>query len=162
MAVGDMRIMRHFHRPTPDGRILWGGRDAPFSPRGPDPARDRNPAIFRRLEETFRWTFPQLDDVRIERGWGGPVCGTVGSMATIGWLRGERILYALGYAGHGVGPSKLAGEIVCDLMLERESDVTDLPIATRRPSPRQRCRRASSTPLLLLGQPTAPVRRRSR
>jgi glycine/D-amino acid oxidase-like deaminating enzyme len=135
MGVGDMRIMRHFHRPTSDGRILWGGRDAPFSPRGPDPARDRNPAIFRRLEETFRWTFPQLDDVRIGGGWGGPVCGTVSSMATIGWLRGERILYALGYAGHGVGPSKLAGEIVCDLMLGRGSDITRLPMVTRRPTP---------------------------
>ena len=86
MGVEDKRTMPHFHRPTADGRILWGGRDAPFSADGPTPARDRDERIFGRLEETFRQTFPQLDDVRIEHAWGGPVCGTVRCMSHIGQL----------------------------------------------------------------------------
>jgi len=133
MGAGDRRIMRQFHRPTPDGRILWGGRDAPFSPHGPDPRFDRDPRIFGRLEETFRWTFPQLEDVRIDHGWAGPVCGTVNCMPTLGWLKGERILYALGYAGHGVAPSELAGRMVRDLMLDRKTEITELPMVTHRP-----------------------------
>ena len=134
MGIEDKRILPHFHRPTADGRILWGGRDAPFSAEGPNPRRDRDPRIFDRLEETFRWTFPQLGDVAIELGWAGPVCGTVNCFASIGWLgTSERVAYALGYAGHGVGPTHLAGKIVRDLMLNRRSELLDLPMVTKRP-----------------------------
>lgn len=133
MGIEDKRIMLHFHRPTPDGRILWGGRDAPFSPLGPHPKLDQDPYAFRRLEETFRWTFPQLGDVNIEQAWGGPVCGTINCQPTVGWLKGERLMYAVGYAGHGVGPSQLVGKIVRDLMLNRQTALTELPIVTLKP-----------------------------
>jgi glycine/D-amino acid oxidase-like deaminating enzyme len=136
MGIEDKRIYPHFHRPTPDGRILWGGRDAPFSARGPDPRRDRDPRIFGRLEETFRWTFPQLSDVAIDRGWAGPVCGTVNCFASVGFLgRSRRLAYALGYAGHGVGPSHLAGRIAGQLLLGSPGELMDLPMVTKRPVP---------------------------
>jgi glycine/D-amino acid oxidase-like deaminating enzyme len=136
MGVEDKRIYPHFHRPTPDGRILWGGRDAPFSAEGPNPLREQNARIFRRLEETFRWTFPQLSDVAIDRGWAGPVCGTVNCFASAGFLgRSGHLAYALGYAGHGVGPSHLMGRIVAGLLLGSSSDVLDLPMVTKRPVP---------------------------
>jgi glycine/D-amino acid oxidase-like deaminating enzyme len=134
-GIEDKRVMVHFTRPTADGRILWGGRDAPFMPDGPNPRHDRNHHLFERLEETFRWTFPNLDDVPIDRGWGGPICGTVDCIASIRWMKGERILYALGYAGHGVGPSRLAGKIVRDLILTEGTDLTALPFTTKRPVP---------------------------
>lgn len=144
-GVEDKRIMVHFSRPTADGRILWGGRDAPFMPDGPNPRHDRNPRLFERLEETFRWTFPQLDDVPIARSWGGPVCGTVDCIASVNWLRGsrnpgvprgsDRILYALGYAGHGVGPSRLIGKIVRDMVLGGGTDLCELPFVRKRPVP---------------------------
>ncbi len=121
-------------RPTPDGRILWGGRDAPLSARGPSPRRDQNARIFRRLEETFRWTFPQLADVAVDRGWAGPVCGCVNCFASAGFLhRSRRLAYALGYAGHGVGQSYLVGRVVSELLLGRSSDLMDLPIVTKPP-----------------------------
>jgi glycine/D-amino acid oxidase-like deaminating enzyme len=136
MGIEDKRIYPHFHRPTPDGRILWGGRDAPFSAEGPNPGRENDPRIFRRLEETFRWTFPQLHDVAIDRGWAGPVCGTINCFASAGFLgRSQRLAYALGYAGHGVGPSHLVGRIACDLLLGSHSDLLDLPMVTKRPVP---------------------------
>ena len=133
MGIEDRRVMPHFHRPTPDGRILWGGRDAPVSPIGPDPRRDRDPRIFRRLEETFRQTFPQLGDVKITEGWGGPVCATVRCQPVVGWLQRGRIAYALGYSGHGVGPSALLARVTVDLLLERDTDRLHLPFVTRRP-----------------------------
>ena len=136
MGIEDKRIYPHFHRPTPDGRILWGGRDAPFSAEGPNPGRENDPRIFRRLEETFRWTFPQLRDVAIDRGWAGPVCGTINCFASAGFLgRSHRLAYALGYAGHGVGPSHLVGRIARDLLLGSRSDLLDLPMVTKRPVP---------------------------
>ena len=136
MGIEDKRIYPHFHRPTPDGRILWGGRDAPFSAEGPNPRRDRDPRIFQRLEETFRWTFPQLGDVAIDRGWAGAVCGTINCFASVGFLgRSERLAYALGYAGHGVGQSHLVGRIVSDLLLSSHGELRDLPMVSKRPVP---------------------------
>lgn len=136
MGVEDKRIMPHFFRPTADGRILWGGRDAPFCAQGPNPRMDRDPHIFDRLEETFRWTFPQLSDVRIDRAWAGPVCGTINCFATIGWLNpSERVAYMAGYAGHGVGPTHLAARTVRDLLLNRKTELLDLPMAAKRPVP---------------------------
>ena len=135
MGVEDKRTMPHFHRPTADGRILWGGRDAPLLAGPPDPRRDRDQRIFQRLEESFRWTFPTLGDLAIEHAWGGPVCGTVSCIPKVGWLRRSRILFALGYSGHGVGPSALVGKIVRDLLLGRTSELTQLPIVTRPLTP---------------------------
>ncbi len=133
MGVEDRRVMPHFHRPTADGRILWGGRDAPFAPEGPHPRLDRDERLFARLEETFRWTFPQLSDVKIAQGWAGPVCGTLRCFATVGRLKQEGFHYALGYAGHGVGPSHLVAKIARDVLLERQGDLLDLPMASIRP-----------------------------
>jgi len=133
MGIEDRRVMPHFHRPTADGRILWGGRDAPASPIGPDPGRDHDPRIFGRLEETFRQTFPQLDDVRIAERWGGPVGATVHCLPSVGWLHPGTMAYAVGYSGHGVGPSALLARVAVDLLLERDSERLTLPFVTRRP-----------------------------
>lgn len=134
-GIEDKRIMVHFSRPTADGRILWGGRDAPFMADGPNQHHDRNQRLFDRLEETFRWTFPKLADVKMDRGWAGPVCGTVDCIATVNWMKGERILYALGYAGHGVGPSRLVGKTVRDMLLTDGTALTELPFVAKRPVP---------------------------
>ena len=133
MGIEDKRIMPHFHRPTSDGRILWGGRDAPFVSSGPDPKYDRDPYFFGRLEETFRWNFPQLSDVKMDMGWAGPVCGTVHCISTIGPLKGGRLFYALGYSGHGVGPTHLAGKIARDFLLDKKTAERELPMATVKP-----------------------------
>ncbi len=135
--------MPHFFRPTPDGRILWGGRDAPYVPGGPDPRFDRIPWVYARLEETFRATFPQLAEVRIEGGWSGPIDATVTAMPHVGWLGGGRAVYVVGYSAHDVGPAHLVGEVVRDLALGRESDLADLPVLTapRVPLPPEPLRR---------------------
>jgi len=41
--------------------------------------------------------------------------------------------HALSYAGHGVGPSRLVGKIVCDMLLTRGTDLTALPFVSKRP-----------------------------
>ena len=41
--------------------------------------------------------------------------------------------HALGYAGHGLGPSRLVGKIVCDMLLTRGTDLTALPFVSKRP-----------------------------
>jgi hypothetical protein len=60
----------------------------------------------------------------------------VNCFASVGFLgRSERILHAVGYGGHGVGPSHLVGRIVRDLVLATRTDLLDLPMVTKRPVP---------------------------
>jgi glycine/D-amino acid oxidase-like deaminating enzyme len=132
-GVEDRRSFLHYPRPTIDGRILWGGRDAGYHPDGPKPEYDRDARIFKRLEETFRWTFPQLGDMIFEYQWGGPIAVTARFIPASGWLDGRRIAYGFGYNGHGVAGSHLNGQILRDLMLDRKSELTELALVKRKP-----------------------------
>jgi glycine/D-amino acid oxidase-like deaminating enzyme len=132
-GMEDRRTFLHYMRPTVDGRMMWAGRDAPYRPNGPDPKYDRDDRVFRRLEETFAWTFPQLDDVKFEYRWGGPIAVTGSFMPCAGWLDEKRVAYAFGFAGHGVAISNMVAMGVRDLILERESDHTQLAVIGRRP-----------------------------
>jgi glycine/D-amino acid oxidase-like deaminating enzyme len=126
-GLEDRRTFLHYYRPTRDGRILFGGEDAPYhfnSSIGPQ--HDRNAEVFRRLEDDLRRTFPPLAGVRVTHQWGGPVGLTVRFVPTFGTLEGGRVHYGFGYCGHGVGPSHLGGQILADLALGHRSERTDL------------------------------------
>jgi glycine/D-amino acid oxidase-like deaminating enzyme len=132
-GMEDRRTFLHYFRPTIDGRLMWAGRDAPYRPDGPDPKYDRDDRIFRRLEDTFNWTFPQLSDLKFEYRWGGPIGVTSSFLPAAGWLKGHRIAYAFGYNGHGVAITCLLGISVRDLLLEKKSELTQLALIGKRP-----------------------------
>jgi glycine/D-amino acid oxidase-like deaminating enzyme len=132
-GIEDRRTFLHYFRPTVDGRILWGGRDAPFRADGPNPRYDRDEHVFERAEETFRWTFPQLKDVKIEQAWGGPIGVTARFLPCIGWLEGRRVAFGFAYNGHGVSISNLAAMCLRDMLLDRETDLTRLPLVNLKP-----------------------------
>jgi glycine/D-amino acid oxidase-like deaminating enzyme len=113
--------------------MMWAGRDAPYRPNGPDPKYDRDARVFERLEETFAWTFPQLDDVKFEYRWGGPIGITGSFMPCAGWFRGERVAYAFGFAGHGVAITNLVAMAMRDLILERDTDYSRLAVIGPKP-----------------------------
>ncbi len=46
-----------------------------------------------------------------------------------------RIAYGLGYTGHGIGSTRLAGKILALLTLERSSPLLDLSLVRRPPFP---------------------------
>jgi glycine/D-amino acid oxidase-like deaminating enzyme len=132
-GMEDRRTFLHYMRPTVDGRMMWAGRDAPYRPNGPDPKYDRDDRVFKRLEETFAWTFPQLDDVKIEYRWGGPIGVTGSFLPCAGWLGGKRVAYSFGFAGHGVAITNLVAMAMRDLILERDTDRTRLAIIGKKP-----------------------------
>jgi glycine/D-amino acid oxidase-like deaminating enzyme len=132
-GMEDRRVFLHYFRPTVDGRLLWAGRDAPYRPDGPDPRYDRDDRVFRRLEDTIRWTFPQLDDLKFEHRWGGPVGVTATFLPGAGWLQGQRVAYAFGFSGHGVAITNLLAMSVRDLMLERDTEFTRLALVGKKP-----------------------------
>lgn len=134
-GLEDKHTFLHYARPTADGRILWGGRNAPFSAAPPDDQPRPDAHILERLDDSFHRAFPQLRDVRIDQAWSGPVCGKLDCLASVRWLEGEKILYALGYSGHGVASTRLAAKIARDRLLGRDTALATLPLATRRPTP---------------------------
>jgi glycine/D-amino acid oxidase-like deaminating enzyme len=133
-GMEDRRTFLHYFRPTIDGRIMWAGRDAPYRPDGPDPKYDRDERVFRRLEKTFAWTFPQLLDVKFEYEWGGPVGVTSTFLPGAGWLDGHKVAYAFGFNGHGVAITCLLGMAVRDLITERDTEFSRLALVGKKPA----------------------------
>jgi glycine/D-amino acid oxidase-like deaminating enzyme len=80
-------------------------------------------------------TFPSLDGLRFSHRWGGPVSVTLDMAPAIGCVGDGRIVFSLGCIGHGVSMTHLNGRTVADLVLERQSDLTDVFFVNRRTIP---------------------------
>ena len=89
--------------------------------------------------------FPALAGRRIEHAWGGPIDVSPTHLPMIGSLASDRVHYAVGYTGNGVGPSHLAGRILASLALGRRDDTTSLAIVDSPPG------RVPPEPLRYLG-----------
>lgn len=102
-AVYDTRFAFDYYRALPDTRLLWGGR---ISIRERDPA-----AVARLLYRDMLKVYPQLDGVRVEHAWCGLMSYARHKMPQIGRLP-DGLWYGMGFGGHGVGPTTLAGEVL--------------------------------------------------
>ncbi|HYM84617.1 MAG TPA: FAD-dependent oxidoreductase [Candidatus Dormibacteraeota bacterium] len=133
-GLSDVNNQFHYFRLTPDDRILWGGYDAVYH-GGVAPAFDRRPATFARLEAHFFRAFPQLDGLRFPYRWGGAVDTTTRFTVTFGRTLGDRVVYALGYTGLGVGVSRWAAGILRDMLLRPDSELLRLRFVRSSPFP---------------------------
>jgi glycine/D-amino acid oxidase-like deaminating enzyme len=135
-GLSDANNQFHYFRLTADDRILWGGYDAihHFGSRV-DPALDRRPETFARLEAQFFRAFPQLDGLAFPFRWGGAIDTTSRFTVTFGQTMGGRVTYALGYTGLGVGASRWAGGVVRDLILRPDEDRLRLRLVSSLPVP---------------------------
>lgn len=135
-GITDGRTFFNYYRPTADGRVLWGTSQAAYY-RGNrvDPSCDHSPAHYQSLRASWRRTFPQLADLEWPYAWGGPICSTTRLTPFFGRALGGRAWYGLGYTGHGLGSTRLAGRILAHLVLERPSDLLSLSLVTRKPMP---------------------------
>ncbi len=52
-----------------------------------------------------------------------------------GALHSGRLLYGLGYTGHGVGTTRVAGRLLAHLALERRSELAELALVRKPPFP---------------------------
>jgi glycine/D-amino acid oxidase-like deaminating enzyme len=136
-GIADSRFTLHYGRTTRDGRIALGGGGgkAGFGGRvGRAYSSDTGSA--RRAAEGLRRWFPQLDGVRIEDAWGGPIDIDDSHRPWFGTLNGGRVHFGLGYSGNGVAPAALGGRILASLALGRDDEWTTLPIVGDRATPR--------------------------
>lgn len=135
-GVTDGRTFFNYYRLTADNRILWGTSEATYYPGNRvGPAWDHSPPHYAALRESFRRHFPALALLEFPFAWGGPICSTTRMTPYFGRALEGRICYGLGYTGHGLGTTRLAGRILAHLALDRPSELLELSLVKRKPFP---------------------------
>jgi glycine/D-amino acid oxidase-like deaminating enzyme len=132
-CLASFRLTVDYLTRTADGRILFGGRGAPYHfGSGIADAFDRDEATHEMLRRMAREWFPCLAGVRFTHAWGGPVGIPRDWTPTISLDRSAGLATARGYTGHGVALSNLAGRTLADLISGTESPLTALPLVGHR------------------------------
>jgi glycine/D-amino acid oxidase-like deaminating enzyme len=115
----DSKWFLNYFRLTPDGRMLWGGRN--------------NLSTDLDLMESARilrgqmvHTFPDLQDVPLTHTWTGKLGITFDLVPHVGRMNG--VHYAFGYGGHGVSMSTYLGTELGKLICGQISDSPFLQI----------------------------------
>ncbi|MGE3804899.1 MAG: NAD(P)/FAD-dependent oxidoreductase [Gemmataceae bacterium] len=135
-GVTDCRNFFLYYRLTRDHRILWGTSEAVYYPGNKvGTEQDHSQAHYRMLEESFAAHFPQLNGLRFDYAWGGSICSTTRLTPYFGSAYGKKLWYGLGFTGHGLGSTHLAGKILARLALEQSDDLLSLTLVTRKPLP---------------------------
>jgi glycine/D-amino acid oxidase-like deaminating enzyme len=122
------RLMLNYGGITPEGRVYLGrgggtlAYDAHIGTKF-----DYSPKMAAEVEGDFRFLYPELRDVPIARAWAGPVDRSTTGLPWFGQLESDdRIHYAIGYTGHGVGASALAGKILASAIIGRKDEWSSL------------------------------------
>jgi glycine/D-amino acid oxidase-like deaminating enzyme len=145
-TFSDHRHLIIYGQRSADGRMVFGGRGAPYHYASRIDARyDRVPAVFAALQQTLVELFPVLRDVPITHRWGGPLGIARDWHASVGLDRSTGSAWAGGYVGDGVSTTNLAGRTLADLITGRDTDLTGLPWVGHR------SRRWEPEPLRWLG-----------
>lgn len=107
-AVYDTRFAFDYYRALPDTRLLWGGRISILH-RSPE-------AVAKLLYRDMVRVYPQLEGVKVEHAWSGLMSYARHKMPQVGRLP-DGLWYGMGFGGHGVAPTTLAGELLSDALL---------------------------------------------
>ena len=132
-VVASTRMSVDYLSRTEDGRILFGGRGAPYRFGSPiRPAYDRHRPTHEKLKAFVREWFPVLGDVRFTHEWGGPLGMPRDWHPTMAFDPPSGIATSRGYIGHGVSTTNLGGRVLADLITGTSSSLTELPVVNHR------------------------------
>lgn len=124
----------HYWRFTTDHRVVFGRSKQPHvSLRTID--RRKNPSLSARtaLKKSFTKYYPQLNEVQLASSWQGPIDMTMDRLPLIGkFKKNPNILYAVGWCGMGIGPSRLGGKILANLALEKNNRWSRHPLLRQK------------------------------
>lgn len=104
MSVCDNNLLLDYYRLSADNRLLFGSDSS------------SNKDMVQVMRRNMLKVFPQLADVNIDYGWGGPIDMTMNSQPHFGRIK-PNIYFAHGYSGHGVALTGLAGRIIVEAIL---------------------------------------------
>lgn len=133
-CVSSNRYVVNYLSKTTDGRILFGGRGAPYRMRSElTDAQDRHEPTHAMLREMAVDWFPAVQPDQFSHAWGGPLGMPRDWMPTMSFDRAAGVATARGYTGQGVATSNLSGRVLADLITEQDSDLTLLPMVREQP-----------------------------
>ncbi|HSJ17545.1 MAG TPA: FAD-dependent oxidoreductase [Solirubrobacterales bacterium] len=132
-SITNSRALIHYFRTTPDGRIAFGWGGGRVVPGARIRRRaELDPQVVAEVERALVRFFPGLAGRRIDHAWGGPIDVSPIHLPVVGTVPGDRVHYALGYTGNGLGPSHMVGRILASLALDRRDEWTRLPLVEPR------------------------------
>jgi len=135
-GASDLGNQFHYFRLTRDNRVLWGGYDAVYYNGGR--IREEHavrPATFMKLAAQFFAAFPQLEGVSFTHAWGGVIDTCSRFCAFFGTAHADRVAYAAGYTGLGVGASRFAAQVLLDKTQGEDSERVRLTLVNSKPLP---------------------------
>ena len=144
--LSSQRLTVDYLSRTADGRILFGGRGAPYHLGSKiRPAfDDHGPTHALLYDQLVSW-FPPLAEIGISHAWGGPVGMPRDWLPNIAYDPATGLGRAIGYTGQGVGTANLAGRVLSDLIVDGATPFAQLPMVGHR------SRRWEPEPLRWLG-----------
>lgn len=118
---------------TPDGRVLFGSRGAPyrFGSEITDD-QDRHVETQALIQRSVIEWFPSIEGIRFTHGWGGPVGMPIDWTPAVRFDPATRIAFAGGYTGQGVSTTNLAGQMLAGMIAGHTTGFESLPFAQRR------------------------------
>jgi len=135
-GVVDCRNFFNYYRLTADNRILWGTSEALYyAPNRVDESCDHSDEKYSSLRESFLRHFPQISELKFNYQWGGPIASTTRLTPFFGSLQDGKVVYGLGYTGHGIGSTRVAGKILAHMALSQDNELTALEMVQKKPFP---------------------------
>lgn len=133
LAFNDMRHLRVYGQVTAEGRLVFGGRGAPYKwGSGMSEQADLVDSTHAKIHQTMLEFFPALADTRVTHRWGGALGVSRDWCPTVSIDRKNRMAWAGNYVGDGVATSNLAGRILRNLILDRDEKINHLPFVNHR------------------------------
>lgn len=133
-AVSDSRRLVNYYRTSDDGRVVFGkgGGVVAMNGRLGHEFHSASPRVDE-VAAQFRFIYPMLWEARVDQAWRGPIDYSVTGLPFLCRLTGQRnVLIAAGFSGNGVGPAKLAGDLLAEMALE-DGDAGLPPALTQAP-----------------------------
>ena len=120
-AMQDTRFVINYWKLSADNRLIFGG--------GENYRRGFPRDIKGFVRKYMLQIYPQLENSKIDYGWGGTLAITLNRMPHFGRI-GDNIWHLQGYSGHGVPTATLAGKLIAEAIsgkLERFDLISNLP-----------------------------------
>jgi glycine/D-amino acid oxidase-like deaminating enzyme len=129
-AVGSNTLAQDYLQRTADGRILFGLGNAGryrYASKMRD-SFDVHDSVINWLKQRVNKWFPLISGIKFTHAWGGPIGVTSDWTPNFQFNQQTRVAKIFGYFGQGVSTANLAGRILTDLIYEKKTSLTDLPM----------------------------------
>lgn len=129
-AVGSNTLAQDYLQRTADRRILFGlGNGTPYRYASKiSDSFDTSEHIIEWLMQRIKKWFPSISNVQFTHAWGGPIGVTSDWTPNFQFDKRTKVAKAFGYFGQGVSTSNLAGRILSDLINDKNTILTELPM----------------------------------